>query len=56
MVISNPNDKTYDLKTDFCAEILRGDKTGRNVLTDETILDLSVLKIPAQTAWVIEVR
>ena len=56
MVISNTNDKEVALKTDFCAEILRGAKSGRNVITDKTILDLSVLKIPAQIAWVIEVK
>ena len=56
MIISNTNDKEMALKTDFCAEILRGAKSGRNVMTDETILDLSVLKIPAQMALVIELR
>jgi hypothetical protein len=67
MIITNTNDKEMDLKTDFCEEILndreiptnsglRGVKTGRNVMNDEVISDLSVLKIPAQTAWVLEVK
>ncbi len=64
MIISNTNDKEMVLKTDFCSEILmahpdtvgRGAKTSHNVMTDETISDLSVLKIPAQTAWVLEVK
>lgn len=56
MIITNTNDKEMNLKTDFCTDILRGVKTGRNVMNDEVISDLSVLKIPAQTAWVLDVK
>ena len=56
MIISNTNDKEKVIKTDFCSEILRGGKTGRNVMTNETISDLSTLTIPAGAAWVIEIH
>jgi glycosidase len=56
MIITNTNDKEMNLKTDFCGDILRGVKTGRNVMNDEVVSDLSVLKIPAQTAWVLEIK
>ncbi len=56
MLISNINDKEMAIKTDFYTEILRGSKSGRNVLTNETILDLSAIKIPAGAAWIIEIN
>ena len=56
MVISNANDKEMVIKTDFCNDILRGAKTGRDVMTDEMISDLSTLKIPALTALILELK
>ena len=56
MVVANTNDIEKVIKTDFYQEILRGAKQGRNVMNDETVSDLSSFKMPAQTAWVIEVK
>lgn len=56
MIVSNTNDKEVVVKTDFYSEILRGAKLGRNVMTSETISDLSILKIPAGAAWIIEIN
>lgn len=56
MIITNTNDKEKIIKTDFCTDILRGSKSGRNVLTNELISDLSSLKIPAGTAWILEIN
>ena len=56
MIITNTNDKEKIIKTDFCADILRGSKSGRNVLTNDLISDLSSLKIPAGTALVLEIN
>ena len=56
MVVANTNDTEKVIKTDFYQEILRGAKQGRNVMNDETVSDLSSFKMPAQTAWVIEVK
>ncbi len=56
MIVSNTNDKEMVIKTDFYSEILRGAKSGQNIITNETISDLSNLTIPAQTAWVIELN
>lgn len=56
MIITNTNDKEKIIKTDFCADILRGSKSGRNVLTNDLISDLSSLKIPAGTALVLEIK
>ena len=55
MVISNTNSKEMTVKTAEFAEILRGPKSAKNVLTDDVLTDISTLKIPANTCWVLEI-
>jgi glycosidase len=56
VVISNVNEKEIALKTEFYDEILRGAKAAKNILTDETITDLSTLKIPAKSCLVLSLK
>jgi glycosidase len=54
MVATNTNDKEISLDTARFAERMNGFKSARNVLTDETINDLKLVKLPAKTALVLE--
>ena len=54
MVATNTNDKEISLDTARFAERMRGFTSARNVLTDATISDLKLIKLPAKTAVVLE--
>jgi glycosidase len=54
MVATNTNDKEISLDTVRFAERMKGYSSARNVLTDEVIPDLKLIKLPAKTAQVLE--
>lgn len=56
MVATNTNDKEITLDTTRFAERMKGYTTAKNILTDATLTDLKQLKIPAKTAWVLELQ
>ena len=54
MVATNTLDKEMSVGTARFSERMKGFNTARNIQTGETLNSLSVLKIPAKTAWVLE--
>ena len=56
MVATNTGDKEISLDTARFAERMAGFTAARNILTDATISDLNVIKLPAKTALVLELR
>ncbi|MGA0558577.1 glycoside hydrolase family 13 protein [Larkinella sp. VNQ87] len=54
MVVTNSLDKETTLETARFAERMSGFTKAQNVLTDEILNGFSNLKIPAKTAWVLE--
>ncbi|TAE32922.1 MAG: alpha-amylase [Cytophagales bacterium] len=56
MVFMNHQKKEALVDTDRFAERMAGFNSARNVMTDEIISGLSTIKIPAQTALVLELR
>ncbi len=56
MVITNSQKKEVSLDTDRFAERMKGFSSARNVLTDEIISGLATVKVPGQTALVLELR
>ena len=56
MVFMNSQKEDVSLNTDRFAERMTGFASARNVLTDEVISNLGMIKIPAQTALVLELR
>ena len=52
----NSQKEDVSLNTDRFAERMTGFASARNVLTDEIISNLGMIKIPAQTALVLELR
>ncbi|GAB3901699.1 glycoside hydrolase family 13 protein [Larkinella knui] len=54
LVATNSTNQEIGLETARFAERMAGFSKARNILTDETITDLSRLKIPAKTAVVLE--
>lgn len=56
MVFMNHQDKEATVETERFAERMKGFNSARNVLTDEIISSLATIKIPAQTALVLELR
>lgn len=54
MVATNPTDKVAALPTARFVERTKGFTKARNVLTNETINDISTLQLPAKTALVLE--
>lgn len=54
MVATNSNNKEMSVKTDRYAERMKGFTSARNVVTDAALNNLFELKIPARTAWVLE--
>lgn len=55
MIVSNTNKIEKEIKTERFAEILKGAKGGKNIMTEEAV-DFSAFKLPAMTATVIEVK
>lgn len=56
MVVMNTNPEAATLETARFAERMQGFTTAKNVLTEEPITSLTSLKIPALTAWVLELK
>ncbi|ALD21707.1 glycoside hydrolase family 13 protein [Hymenobacter sp. DG25A] len=56
MVATNPTDKVATLPTARFIERTKGFTKARNVLTNETINDISTLQLPAKTALVLELQ
>ncbi|AQG82381.1 glycoside hydrolase family 13 protein [Spirosoma montaniterrae] len=56
MVATNTSDKEISLDTARFAERMSGYTSARNVLTDATVSDLKLIKLPAKTAVVLELR
>ena len=54
MVATNSSNNEMTVKTGRYAERMKGFASARNVVTDAVIRDLSELKIPAKTVWVLE--
>ncbi|WP_460911110.1 glycoside hydrolase family 13 protein [Spirosoma areae] len=54
MVATNTGDKEISLDTARFAERMKGTKSARNVVTDETLTDLAFVKLPAKSAVVLE--
>ncbi|GAA4454719.1 glycoside hydrolase family 13 protein [Nibrella saemangeumensis] len=54
MVATNTTDKEIGLDTGRFTDSMKGFTKGRNVLTDETVSDLKLIKLPAKTAVVLE--
>ena len=54
MVVMNATKEARTVKTDRFAERLNGFKSGKEITTGALISDLSLLAIPARTAWVVE--
>ncbi|QJW89496.1 glycoside hydrolase family 13 protein [Spirosoma taeanense] len=54
MVATNTNDKEISLDTSRFAERMNGFTSARNILTDATLNDLKLVKLPAKTALVLE--
>ncbi|WP_420149379.1 glycoside hydrolase family 13 protein [Spirosoma sp.] len=56
MVATNTNEKEISLDTARFAERMSGFTSAMNVLTDGTLTDLKLIKLPAKTALVLELR
>ncbi|WP_020603528.1 glycoside hydrolase family 13 protein [Spirosoma spitsbergense] len=54
MVATNSTEKEISLDTDRFYERMNGFTSAKNVLTDEKLTDLKLLKLPAKTALVLE--
>ncbi len=54
MVATNSTEKEISLDTDRFSERMNGFTSAKNVLTDEKLTDLKLLKLPAKTAVVLE--
>ncbi|GAB3568588.1 glycoside hydrolase family 13 protein [Spirosoma luteolum] len=54
MVATNTNDKEISLDTGRFSERMAGMTTARNVLTNQTLSDLKLIRLPAKTALVLE--
>ncbi len=54
MVATNTGDKEISLDTTRFSERMRGFTSARNVLTDVTMSDMKLVKLPAKTALVLE--
>ncbi len=54
MVLLNNSDKEQEIKTDRFAECLKGFNSGKGIISGKEINDLSIIKIPAKTAKIIE--
>ncbi|AEI51465.1 glycoside hydrolase family 13 protein [Runella slithyformis] len=56
MVVMNTNAEAATLETARFAERMAGFTAAKNVLTDESLPSLTTLRIPAMTAWVLELK
>lgn len=56
MVVSNTKNTESTVPTANFAEIIKGAKSARNIMTGETINDISSIKVPAMTALILELK
>ena len=56
MVISNTKKTEATFSTKNFAEIIKGAKSAKNIMTDEVLNDISTLKVPAMTAIILELN
>jgi glycosidase len=56
MVATNTTDKDVNLDTSRFVERMKGFTKARNILTDQTLSDLTLIKLPAKTATVLELN
>jgi hypothetical protein len=56
MVVSNTNKTESSLNTARFAERIGTAQTATEILSNQSISDLKTLKIPAMTAWVLELK
>ncbi|CAH0995077.1 hypothetical protein EMA8858_01197 [Emticicia aquatica] len=56
MVVSNTKISETSFSTENFAEIMKGTKSAKNIMTDEVLNDISTLKVPAMTAIILELK
>lgn len=56
MIVSNTNSTEQNVETERYAERLNGFRKGKNIISDENITDLKSIKVPANTALIIELE
>ncbi|GGD50596.1 neopullulanase SusA [Emticicia aquatilis] len=56
MVVSNTKNTESTVPTANFAEILKGAKSAKNIMTGDTINDISSIKVPAMTALILELK
>jgi glycosidase len=56
MVLLNKNETEKTVSTSRFSEIVKGRKSGRDIISDKEFADISEIKIPAKTAMIVELR
>ncbi len=56
MIVSNSKKTEASFSTENFAEIIKGSKSAKNIMTDEVLSDISTLKVPAMTAIILELK
>jgi hypothetical protein len=56
MVVSNTKSTESIVPTASFAEIIKSAKSAKNIMTGETINEISDIKVPAMTALIIELK
>ena len=56
MVVLNKNQEEKTLPTERFSEIIEGYSSGKEIITSESISDLSEIKVPAKAAMIIELK
>jgi glycosidase len=56
MMVMNGNTEAKTLKTDRFSEIIKAHKAAKNVVSDDSLTDISALKVPAKTTLVLELQ
>lgn len=56
MVVSNTKNTDSSVPTANFAEVIKGAKSAKNIMTDEVLNDISNIKVPAMTALILELK
>ncbi len=56
MVVSNTKSSEASFSTINFKEIMKGSNAAKNIMTDEVLNDITDIKIPAMTAWLLELK
>ncbi|WP_435355084.1 glycoside hydrolase family 13 protein [Emticicia sp. SJ17W-69] len=56
MVVSNTKKSEASFSTENFAEVIKGAKSAKNIMTGEVLNDISNLKVPAMTAVILELK